>query len=121
MKKHKGEEGRDTTQASKVPTRRMKLQLGLAEPPRSIVCAACDSESEDQSQRDCSHAFVAAAVTEGGTARAWKCTKEGKSWRGHLRCSIRSDTPQEAVLGVTIASENGVHSPYFRCLPIHDG
>ena len=109
LSKQKGEkdaEGAAET-SSKVPTRRAKLSLGLAEPPRSIACAACDSQDDQGSQRDCSHAFVAAAVTEGGTACVWRCVKEGKSWRGHLRCSIRCDSAQESVLGVSFVSENG--------------
>jgi hypothetical protein len=112
LKKRKGESGSEhvAAGASKVPTRRAKLCLGLTEPPRSIVCAACDAEGDDKAHPDCSHAFVAAAVTEGGTASVWRCTKEGKSWRGHLRCSIRSNSSQESVLGISFASENGAHS-----------
>ena len=111
LKKQKGghdsEGGTPGGTSSKVSTRRAKLSLGLPAPPRSIACAACDSQDDQGAQRDCSRAFVAAAVTEGGAAQVWRCTKEGKSWRGHLRCSIRVDSSQEAVLGVSFVSENG--------------
>lgn len=96
--------------SGKVPVRKAKLTLTLPEPPTSIACAACDSEGAAGAPRDCSQAFVAAAVTQGGTACVWRCAREGKAWRGHLRCSIKAHSAQEAVLAVAFASESSTPS-----------
>jgi hypothetical protein len=107
LENRKGEGG-SPSKPSKIRTRRSKLCLSAQEAPISVACAACGAQGDESAQGECSKAFVAAAVTEGGNAFVWRCSKEDAKWQEQLRCAIRPHSSQEPVLGISFESEHGV-------------
>lgn len=97
---------------ARVPTRKAKLSLSLPEPAASIACCACTPASARQNgnaaHADAVPAYMVAAVTEGGVARVWRCSRDGKEWRGRLRRSIRADSAAaHCVLAMAFSGPDG--------------
>eukprot|EP00892_Ulva_mutabilis_P004366 jgi/Ulvmu1/2300/UM013_0147.1 len=92
---------------ARVPTRKARLSLSLPEPAASVACCACHAHSTKRNGDAGTHgdgedgaAYMVAAVAEGGAARVWRCSKEGKEWRGRLRRSIRVDSADQCILAM---------------------